>query len=437
MREMKDSGIEWIGEIPKDWKVTSLKRLAKIQTGTSPTKKSGNKNYSDEIGIPWIKAENLNSFKSIRETSEYLTEHGQKLGKIFPAYTVYVCCIASIGKVGYSDIICSCNQQINGLIFNKILNWKFGFYETIAASEEYNARTNISVTPIINSSEQGGIKFVVPSLSEQQSIASFLDSKCADIDALSSDIEKQIETLKEYKKSLITHAVTKGLNPNVEMKDSGIEWIGEIPKHWTLGKIKAYVNKVGSGKTPKGDARLYTEGNILFLRSQNIYNTGIALDAEPTVITDAIDKEMSNTRVHQNDVLLNITGGSIGRCCIYNLNRRANVNQHVCIIRTKIDMVIPSYMHYFWISDLGQNAIKIYQTGGNREGMSADAIKNTPIPITSISEQQSIASFLDSKCADIDAAISGKEQQLETLKEYKKSLIYTYVTGKKEVPEGE
>lgn len=213
-----------------------------------------------------------------------------------------------------------------------------------------------------------------------------------------------------------------------EMKDSGIAWIGEIPNDWKVGRIKYYVSKVGSGKTPKGDNNLYTEGNVLFLRSQNIYDTGIALDFPPTVITDAIDKEMSNTRVVKDDVLLNITGGSIGRCCIYNLNEKANVNQHVSIIRAKKNKMFPEYMHYFWISNLGQNAIQLYQTGGNREGMSAIAIKNTPIPVISLSEQKMIVDYLDSKCADIDSLAVDIQNQIEILKEYKKSVITQAVT---------
>lgn len=213
-----------------------------------------------------------------------------------------------------------------------------------------------------------------------------------------------------------------------EMKDSGIAWIGEIPNDWKVGRIKYYVSKVGSGKTPKGDNNLYTEGNVLFLRSQNIYDTGIALDFPPTVITDAIDKEMSNTRVVKDDVLLNITGGSIGRCCIYNLNEKANVNQHVSIIRAKKNKMFPEYMHYFWISNLGQNAIQLYQTGGNREGMSAIAIKNTPIPVISLSEQKMIVDYLDSKCADIDSLAVDIQNQIDILNEYKKSVITQAVT---------
>ena len=173
-----------------------------------------------------------------------------------------------------------------------------------------------------------------------------------------------------------------------KMKDSGIEWIGEIPSDWDVFKIKYGVVKVGSGKTPRGGADIYADSGVLFLRSQNIYDVGVVTES-PIFITEKIDEEMKNTRVLPNDVLLNITGGSIGRCCIFPENLgKANVNQHVSIIRVNPEIFTAEYMHYFWICTLGKNAIGLYQTGGNREGMSVEAIKNTDIPMISIVEQK-------------------------------------------------
>lgn len=213
-----------------------------------------------------------------------------------------------------------------------------------------------------------------------------------------------------------------------KMKDSGIEWIGEIPEDWEISKIKYGVEKVGSGKTPRGGAETYPEQGILFLRSQNIYDTGINLDS-PTYISEETDEEMKNTRVYPNDVLLNITGGSIGRCCIFPQElKQANVNQHVSIIRVNKDVFTPEYVHYFWICSLGKSAIDLYQTGGNREGMSADAIKNTFIPYISVAKQREIASYLDRVCRSIDTSIDKTKETIETYKSLKQSLITRAVT---------
>ena len=147
------------------------------------------------------------------------------------------------------------------------------------------------------------------------------------------------------------------------MKDSGIPWIGEIPADWSIVKIKAGVHKVGSGKTPSGGATSYADEGVLFLRSQNVYDTGLEL-SNPAYITPEVDEEMKGTRVFPNDVLLNITGGSIGRCCIFPESlETANVNQHVSIIRVDERVFLPEFMHYYWISPLGSIAISLYQIG--------------------------------------------------------------------------
>lgn len=213
-----------------------------------------------------------------------------------------------------------------------------------------------------------------------------------------------------------------------EMKDSGVSWIGEIPVGWSIAKIKTGVYKVGSGKTPSGGATSYTDEGILFLRSQNVYDTGLEL-SNPTYITPEIDDEMKGTRVFPNDVLLNITGGSIGRCCIFPESlKTANVNQHVSIIRVNPNVLLPEYMHYYWISPLGSLAINLYQTGGNREGMSAEAIKNTLIMLPSMDEQKRICKALDDKCIEIDGVMKKIQSSIEEYKKLKQAIISHAVT---------
>ena len=272
-----------------------------------------------------------------------------------------------------------------------------------------------------------------PNMNEQIKIVDYLDCQCAHIETTIERIKASIEEYKKLRQAVITQAVTKGVRGDRTMKDSGIEWIGEIPEEWDIAKIKIGVSKVGSGKTPLGGAETYSSEGVLFLRSQNIYDTGLNLD-DPTYISQEIDEEMKNTRVYPNDVLLNITGGSIGRCCIFPTTLKcANVNQHVSIIRVIEAVFTPDYMKYYWNSYVGKLSIALYQTGGNREGMSAEAIKNSPIMVLPVSEQKEITSYLDQKCAEIDALISKKELFLLELEDYQKALIYEYATGKKEL----
>ena len=207
-RPMRDSGIPWIGDIPKGWRVSRVKEVATIKTGNTPDKQYQNEYYSTDSGVPWIKAENLGFMVPISQTAEYLTEKGVKQGRIFPPRTVFVCCIASIGKVGYSEKVASCNQQLNALVFNSRMYWKYGFYVTIAAEEEYLVRASGNVVKILNSSEQGLIAVPLPSIPEQRAIADHLDEKCAAIDAMVAEKEALIADLEAYKKSLIYETVT-------------------------------------------------------------------------------------------------------------------------------------------------------------------------------------------------------------------------------------
>ncbi len=207
-REMKDSGVEWIGEIPAEWKICPLKRLASIQTGSTPSKNSSEKFYSTN-GIPWIKPNNLGFSYSIEKTAEFISLDANSNAHIMPPKTVYVGCIGSrIGNSGYSLISCSCNQQINALIFNQHMFWKYGWYLTISQEPQYMLLANGNVIHIINSTTQGNISCVVPALVEQKEIADYLDAKCAEIDKLIAKKEQLVKELESYKKSLIYEVVT-------------------------------------------------------------------------------------------------------------------------------------------------------------------------------------------------------------------------------------
>ena len=208
-REMKDSGVEWIGEIPAEWSICPLKRLAAIQTGSTPSKTSSESFYSSIAGTPWIKPDNLGFSSSIETTAEFLTEEGCSVARILPSNTVYVGCIGSrIGNCGYSLIPCACNQQINALIFNARMYWKYGWYLTIFQEEQYMLLANGNVIQIINSTTQGNISCIVPSISEQREITAYLDAKCAEIDGLIAKKEQLVKELESYKKSLIYEVVT-------------------------------------------------------------------------------------------------------------------------------------------------------------------------------------------------------------------------------------
>lgn len=430
-RQMKDSGIEWISDIPADWGTTKCKYISDFINGYA----FDSKDLTNDFIYPAIRIGDIsNGSVDFTNCQGVKNNEGLEKYKINTNDILLAMSGATVGKVGLvTNPPCAYINQRVGII--RSLYYKYLFYclSTDEFIEHILLEASGSAQPNVSGSVFGEFQIPFPTAEKIKAIIACLDRKCHEIDAVIEKTKATIEEYKALKQSIITEAVTKGIRGDRPMKDSGIEWIGEIPAEWSVSKIKIGVFKVGSGKTPLGGAESYAEEGVLFLRSQNVYDTGLFLDS-PTYITEAVDEEMKNTRVYPRDVLLNITGGSIGRCCIFpNECIRANVNQHVSIIRVIESIFLPEYMHYYWLSSLGRTAIDLYQTGGNREGMSADAIKNSPIPVIPINEQKEIVEYLDKKCAEIDTLIAKKTALLEEMENYKKSVIYEYVTGKKEV----
>ncbi len=271
----------------------------------------------------------------------------------------------------------------------------------------------------------------IPSEESQRKIVAYLDEKSASIDGRVVVLEKKLSAYKRLKTSIINRAVTRGLDPKARLKDSGVDWIGKVPVGWEVVHLKRLTKKIGSGKTPSGGAEIYSTEGVMFLRSQNVYDEGLALD-DVAFISHNIDSEMVSTRVFHGDVLLNITGGSIGRCCVYTRHEHANVNQHVCIIRADANHVHNAYIKYFW-NTLGQVYLRLSQLGGNRESLNFEQIGNAPFPCPPLPEQRAIADYLDAECAKIDKMAELVTQEIELYKKLKRSLINEVVTGKRPV----
>lgn len=425
---MKESGIEWVGLIPDDWKIAKNNRLFNI------SKQLVNENWKNTQLLSLTKSgiieKNINDGGGKQPESFGTYQYVEKDDIVLCLFDIDVSAVFS-DRSKYDGMISPAYRvmKCTDAILPVYAKW---WFDAVNIGRYYLIYTK-SLRKTTDADGFGNILTVVPPLSEQETIADYLDETCSKIDEIIAEAKASIDEYENLRQSIIYEILTKGPDDNVEMKDSGVEWIGKVPSHWMIGKVKYGTTKVGSGKTPKGGAEVYMTSGVMFLRSQNIYNDGLRLD-NPYYISEEIDEEMKNTRVQKNDVLLNITGGSIGRCCIFDGSiPNANVNQHVCIIRVNSSVFLPEYMHLFWISPIGQISIKSYQTGGNREGMSAEAIKNTPIPIIPIGEQRRIVDLIKPKIDDFNSLISEKESLINDLEAYKKSLIYEVVTGKRRV----
>ncbi len=315
-----------------------------------------------------------------------------------------------------------------------------------------SALTRLTIDKINN------LIFVCPPKPEQTAIANYLDRKTAEIDELIAQKERLLILYEEEKTAIINQAVTQGINPDVvgvapcgypdvtnktenihdtekgnhrglPLRDSGIDWLGEIPEHWEVKKLKYVISKAGSGITPRGGASVYQLTGIPLLRSQNIHFGELRLD-DVAYITQEMHDEMSNSKVFSGDVLLNITGASIGRCCYVTDNLGdANVNQHVCILRPK-KQISTEFLCFILRSNLGQEQINLEQTGSGREGLNFEALKNFIIPSLELEEQTAIVQYIETELTRINAKITKTKKYITLQKEYRTALISEVVTGK-------
>ena len=286
-----------------------------------------------------------------------------------------------------------------------------GFRTKIEEQSSGTTRTRIGRTALSK------IKLLSPPLPEQKKIASILTS----VDEVIENTQKQIDKLQDLKKATMNELLTKGIG-HTEFKDTEL---GRIPKSWEVQPLRGLSTKVGSGVTPRGGSSVYQDHGIIFIRSQNVHFDGLMLD-DVAYISEQIHAGMKGSMVCGGDVLLNITGASIGRCTVVpNDFPEGNVNQHVCIIRP-INSLYNKFLGIWLSSDYGQDQIMRFQAGGNREGLNFEQIRSIKIPVPSIQEQEKASEVVDS----IQVSISEVQSKLHQTQSLKKSLMQDLLTGK-------
>lgn len=435
----KDSGIEWIGKIPQGWSVKRLKVLANIQTGNTPPKEQATNAYYSDNGFLWVKPDNLSAFNLIIDTKEKLNEEGWEIARVVPPFTPLVCCIGTIGKFGLSSQSVAFNQQINAVMFNEKMLSRFGLYFISCQEEQHWFYANGNVVQILNSQNQGQLRFPCPPIQEQQQITDYLDKKCEKIDRVIEIQKSIIERLKEYKQSVITEAVTKGLDKSVPLKDSGIEWIGEIPQEWKVEKLKnLFIFCKGLSITKDN---LISDGIAVISYGQihSKFNTGthISNDLIRFVSDSYLEENNLQSLVNRGDFIFADTSEDIegaGNYVFIDKEMILFAGYHSIILKNKFkNFILGRYLSYLFQAIQWRAQIRARVNGIKVYSISQKILKEITIIMPNQSEQQQIANYLDKKCAQIDKTIADKELMIEKLIEYKKSLIYECVTGKRKV----
>ena len=370
----KDSGEAWIGEIPSEWEVIKLKNIFYEKKHTrNMSLNCGSISFGQVICKDDDKVPEATKMAYQEVLNGEFLINPLNLNYDLISLRIALSKIDVVVSAGY--IVLKNKIEINKEFFKYLLHRYDVAYMKLLGS---GVRQTINFNHIANS------LLVLPTYIEQTKIANFLDQKTAQIDQAIALKQQQIEKLGEYKQIVIQNAVTKGLNPNAPMKDSGVAWIGDIPEHWDVKKLKYLTSKIGSGITPSGGATTYVDKGIPLLRSQNIHFDGLVLDNVANISLN-VHKSMKNSQVKQHDVLLNITGGSLGRCCYNSSNDEMNVNQHVCIVRPN-NLIKGEFLNGLMSSEVGQKQIWFFQQGGGREGLNFQNLKNFDFPLPSIDE---------------------------------------------------
>ena len=425
-RQYKDSGVEWIGKIPETWGTCKVSQLYNVQLGKmlQPNQITDTDTYENYLCAANV-GQNALKFFPLRQM--WIQKKERDIYSLSKGDLIVV----EGGDVASCDII---KDNVNNLFFQNALHRvraKKGYtvdylrYVLMTAKAVGYIDLICNKATISHFTKEKFENLVIPisHISEQQRIADYLDEKCGEIDSLIGLQEQMIKKLKAYKQSVITEAVTKGLNPNAKLVPSDIDWIGEIPEAWSKDKVIRCFSKIGSGTTPKSTDDNLFQGDINWLQSGDI-NGGDLFEASKHISKETLSSYSALSVYQAPFIIIAMYGASVGNISISHID--ACVNQACCVMSgCKLDF------NYAFFALKSAKPYLIYRAeGGGQPNISQDKIKTLWIPIPPLTEQQAIASYLDEKCADIDRLIGLKQRKIEKLKDYKKSVIYEAVTGK-------
>ena len=433
MREMKDSGLEWLGNVSSDVKLVPLKYLLKkermpIKVGPFGSQLSGTDFLKEESDF-WVYNQRIVLDENYEAGDAYISSEKYETMIGFHVYEddILITTRGTIGKISRIPHIhkpgilhpCIIRFRIDDSLYDYRL-LKLIFNQSDFVTEQILYKSNATTIEVIYSDTLKNVILPVWDMQTQRKIADFLDTKCSEIDALTADIQTQIDTLEQYKRSVITATVTKGLNPDVEMKDSGIEWIGEIPVTWDIirGKyLLKYLQK--PVKEDDGVITCFRDGEVT-LRS-NRREDGFTMSV----------KEIGYHGIDAGDLVVHGMDGFAGAIGIS--DSRGKASPVLNVMDTKQNK---RYIMYYLRSMAYSDVFVALATGIRVRSCDLrwNKLADLSYPVPSIEEQTAIVEYIDTTLEKTDVVISKKKAQLETLDEYKKSLIYEYVTGKKEVP---
>lgn len=427
-----NSGFDWVGEIPAQWNNLRLRFVCEFRNGYTPSK--ANPEFWEDGSIPWYRMEDIrDSGRKLNEAKQYVTKNAIKGGGLFEAGSFILATTATIGEHAVLIVDSLANQRFTNLKIRKSLSDSllrdYFFYYLFVIDDYCKATTKTSTFPAVSMELLKNCHVVFPSVQEQQTIVDYLDKKCSEIDNVISAQQKRIALLQELKQSTITHAVTKGLNLNVEMKDSGVEWIGRVPSHWGVVHLKRILREhmqYGANEPAESDDTSYPR----YIRITDITANGAL---RPETFKSLEPSKAKDYLLEKGDVLFARSGATVGKTFLFNADIKACYAGYLIKASCDRRKMIPEYLYYYTQSgayECWKNSVFIQSTIQN---IGADKYQLMYIPVPSKDEQKVIVEYVDKRSKAFDSSISKAQHQVELLQEYKQSLITEVVTGKRKV----
>lgn len=445
----KDSGIAWISEIPKHWEATNFRYFINILTDytangsfgdlSKNVEYIGNRSYARLIRLTDLR-EDLNNENGVwvnEKAYNYLSKSSLYGGELLlanvGAYSGYSCIMP---KVDYPTTLAPNMFLIKQ--YKKDLNTKYLWY-LLSSKMFFNYLQIVALSsaqPKLNKENIRQTPIIIPPIIEQEQIAKYLDWKCGEIDRIVEVRERQIKLLGELRTSVISRAVTHGLTPNAPLKDSGIDWIGQIPKHWETIKLK-YIFAFGKGLNITKEDLVESGMPVISygqIHSKENHGTGVKESLKRFVNGDYL-KTNRQSLVNNNDFIFADTSEDlegVGNCVFVDNNEMLFAGYHTITLKVK-NMQHNKYLAYLFLSDLWRTQIRSKVTGVKVFSITKTILNFNTVLLPPIAEQQQIAEYLDKKTAEIDSTINKFKVQIDKLKEYRQALITEVVTGKIDV----
>lgn len=420
----KDCGQQWLGKIPSHWEIKKIKFLASCNDETLP------ENYDENEVIKYIEISDVSSNEGIKNYTEYYFKDApSRARRITQQNDIIVSTVRTylkaIAKIEQSGFVVSTGFAV---LRPQKINKSFLGYAVLTETfvNEVVSKSVGASYPSINALELINIKIVLPFEFEQQAIASYLDKQCENIDKAIAQQQRMIDLLNERKQIIIQQAVTKGLNSNAKMKNSGVEWIGQVPEHWEVMKTSHIYSNIGSGTTPSSsNSMYYTEDTDGFywlqtgdLNDGQIWNTS-------KKVTKLAVKECKLKFYPVNSVVIAMYGATIGKVGL--LKIETATNQACCVLPKSKKM---KELFSFYLYQAAKQPMILEAMGGGQPNISQDIIKRLKVPVPPLSEQQQIVDHIEKQITCINKAIAKQQQTIELLKERKQIIINEAVTGK-------